>query len=482
MANTIKIKNSGTAANVPSAASLQFGELALNYADGKLYFKTGASTVDFLKSNITLGTDTTGNYMSGISGTSPVSVSHTPAEGSSATVSLTSGYGDTLNPYASKTANFVLSAPSGSAGVPTFRALVNADIPSLLTGKTYNGLAITSTTGTLTITNAKTLSVSNTLTFTGTDSSSVAFGAGGTVAYTNVTSLSSLATVGTITTGTWSGSFGAVSGANLTTLNASNLSSGTVASARISGSYTGITGVGTLSAGSIPSSLLTGQTGMWTSANRPGPTRLYRRDADDAFSVETYWTGSRWRLYGYFAGSAHADTHVGYADSAGSASTAGSATTAGSTSGGGGGIAYPGATVGGGAANNIGFRWANPVVNCTVDNVISAACANFSDRRLKTNIQTLTNGIELVRGLRCVKYNPLDVIGFEEETFDPIIGDLDPYDEMIGFIADEVQEVYANAIHGEGNRMKSIDTVQLLSMAVSAIQDLDQRLQQLETV
>ena len=198
MANTIKIKNSGTAANVPSAASLQYGELALNYADGKLYFKTGTSTVDFLKSNITLGTDTLGNYMSGISGTSPVSVSHTPAEGSSATVSLASGYGDTLNPYASKTANYVLSAPSGAAGVPTFRALVNGDIPSALTGKTYNGLTVTTSTGTLTVTNAKTLSVSNTLTFTGTDASSVAFGAGGTVAYTNVATLSSLTSVGTL--------------------------------------------------------------------------------------------------------------------------------------------------------------------------------------------------------------------------------------------------------------------------------------------
>lgn len=49
-----------------------------------------------------------------------------------------------------------------------------------------NGLIITSTTGTLTITAAKTLSVSNTLTFTGTDASSVAFGTGGTVAYVGV--------------------------------------------------------------------------------------------------------------------------------------------------------------------------------------------------------------------------------------------------------------------------------------------------------
>ena len=92
MANTIKIKNSGTAANVPSAASLEYGELALNYADGKLYFKTGASTVDFLKSNITLGTDTTGNYMSNVAAGTGISVSHTPSEGSTATVSVDATY------------------------------------------------------------------------------------------------------------------------------------------------------------------------------------------------------------------------------------------------------------------------------------------------------------------------------------------------------------------------------------------------------
>ena len=44
-------------------------------------------------------------------------------------------------------------------------------------------MALTSSTGTLTIANSKTLTASNTLTFTGTDSSSVAFSAGGTVAY-----------------------------------------------------------------------------------------------------------------------------------------------------------------------------------------------------------------------------------------------------------------------------------------------------------
>lgn len=49
----------------------------------------------------------------------------------SGTIALATAYGDTVNPYASKTANYVLAAPNGSAGVPTFRALVAADIPTL---------------------------------------------------------------------------------------------------------------------------------------------------------------------------------------------------------------------------------------------------------------------------------------------------------------------------------------------------------------
>lgn len=75
------------------------------------------------------------------------------------------------------------------------------------TATSINKVAITApaTSATLTIANGKTLTASNTLTFTGTDSSSVAFGTGGTVAYTNVATLSSLVSIGTITTGTWNG-------------------------------------------------------------------------------------------------------------------------------------------------------------------------------------------------------------------------------------------------------------------------------------
>jgi uncharacterized membrane protein YiaA len=96
-----------------------------------------------------------------------------------------------------------------SITLPSTGTLATVAGSEALTNKSINGLTVTSSTGTLTITNAKTLSVSNTLTFTGTDASSVAFGAGGTVVYTNVGTLSSLSSatalvsVGTITTGTW---------------------------------------------------------------------------------------------------------------------------------------------------------------------------------------------------------------------------------------------------------------------------------------
>jgi hypothetical protein len=53
--------------------------------------------------------------------------------------------------------------------------VADARIASALTGKTYNGLAVTSTTGTLTISSGKTVTVNRTLTLTGTDSTTMTF-------------------------------------------------------------------------------------------------------------------------------------------------------------------------------------------------------------------------------------------------------------------------------------------------------------------
>jgi hypothetical protein len=93
--------------NVPTASATNRG--ALSAADWTTFNNKGTGTV------------------TSVTGTSPVDSSG----GTTPAISLAAGYGDTQNPYASKTANYVLAAPNGSAGVPTFRAIVAADIPTL---------------------------------------------------------------------------------------------------------------------------------------------------------------------------------------------------------------------------------------------------------------------------------------------------------------------------------------------------------------
>lgn len=64
MANTIKLKNSGTSSNVPS--SLEYGELAINYADGKLFYKdSGGSIVEFTATASPAGSDGQVQYNNG---------------------------------------------------------------------------------------------------------------------------------------------------------------------------------------------------------------------------------------------------------------------------------------------------------------------------------------------------------------------------------------------------------------------------------
>lgn len=63
----------------------------------------------------------------------------------SGTISLAAAYGDSINPYASKTAKYVLAAPNGADGVPTFRALVASDIPTLNQNTTGTAANVTGT-------------------------------------------------------------------------------------------------------------------------------------------------------------------------------------------------------------------------------------------------------------------------------------------------------------------------------------------------
>jgi hypothetical protein len=90
-----------------------------------------------------------GGSVTSVTGTSPV----VSSGGATPAISLASAYGDTLNPYASKTANYVLAAPNGTSGVPTFRAIVAADIPTLnqnTTGTAANVTTNANLTGAIT--------------------------------------------------------------------------------------------------------------------------------------------------------------------------------------------------------------------------------------------------------------------------------------------------------------------------------------------
>ena len=167
--------------------------------------------------SIGVATGTSFNSITGLSSTTP-SANGTAAVGTATTtaradhVHPTTGLGltsGTLAQFAATTSAQLAGVISDETGSG---ALVFATSPTLVTptlgvasATSINKVTITTpaTGSTLTIVDGKTLTASNTLTFNGTDASTVAFGTGGTVAYTNVATLSSLSSIGTVTVGTW---------------------------------------------------------------------------------------------------------------------------------------------------------------------------------------------------------------------------------------------------------------------------------------
>jgi hypothetical protein len=67
MTNRITLKRSSVANSVPSAVALEYGELALNYTDGNLFFKTASNAVALIASTQTANFtgNVTANYFLG---------------------------------------------------------------------------------------------------------------------------------------------------------------------------------------------------------------------------------------------------------------------------------------------------------------------------------------------------------------------------------------------------------------------------------
>ena len=126
---TLPVANGGTGlTTAPTNGQIDIGSTGVGFVRTTLTAGTGISVTNAAGAiTITNTSPSSGGTVTSVTGTSPVASSG----GTTPAISLSSGYGDTQNPYASKTANFFLAAPNGIAGVPTFRAVVAADIPTL---------------------------------------------------------------------------------------------------------------------------------------------------------------------------------------------------------------------------------------------------------------------------------------------------------------------------------------------------------------
>ena len=60
MAQTVKLKRSSTAGKVPTTSNLELGELAMNTADGKVYFEKNDGSVS-VQTILTTSSQTTGS-------------------------------------------------------------------------------------------------------------------------------------------------------------------------------------------------------------------------------------------------------------------------------------------------------------------------------------------------------------------------------------------------------------------------------------
>ena len=51
MTNTVLLKRSGVANSAPTTGQITYGELAINYADGNLYYKNSSDQIKVIASN-----------------------------------------------------------------------------------------------------------------------------------------------------------------------------------------------------------------------------------------------------------------------------------------------------------------------------------------------------------------------------------------------------------------------------------------------
>jgi trimeric autotransporter adhesin len=277
-----------------------------------------------------------------------------------------------------------------------------------------------------------------------------------------------------------------------------NFSAGTI-TATLSGNATTATTATNVAWSGITSVPTT----VYTSAARPGGTKLYRRDGDSDYNLQTYWTGTYWHLDGYNTDTLHAGVQVAYSDLASNSNSLGGVAAA-SYARRDAANTFSAANYFDNGTNNTGdssspalqvystasrgaimsfHRSGVYAVNMGLDtdNVFriggwsaganrlqldmsgnltlagsgyATAYYHTSDRRLKTDIETI-QGLEHVLALRGVKFN--------------WIKDGTP---EVGLIAQEVEEVLPELVHTDKDGMKSVKYGNLVAPLIESTKEL----------
>ena len=105
-------------------------------------------------------------------------------------------------------------------------------------------------------------------------------------------------------------------------------------------------------------------------------------------------------------------------------------------------------------------------INGSNGTITATSVNQTSDQRLKTNIQTLDNGLEKTLQMRGVTYNWID--------------DNKTQEKQTGLIAQEVEKVFPEFVHTDEEGMKSVNYAQMTAVLIEAVKELNSKINDLE--
>jgi len=124
MSNKIILKKSSVVAKVPLTSDLEYGELALNYADGKLYFKNSSNAINSFSANIDLSAYAT------LTGTQTLTNKTLTSPNLTGTVGVTATTLLAINGNTGNNGQFLARGPTGLTwtGAPTASLVTLSDV------------------------------------------------------------------------------------------------------------------------------------------------------------------------------------------------------------------------------------------------------------------------------------------------------------------------------------------------------------------